>query len=186
MGDKPSKSKLPIDLNELAVAMDDNSWEHHYYLDLTSGEVTLVSDEMHIDLEAIYEEALDEYGQERMPIAEAIEQATVSDWEKPALLVADQIERTARERFREIPRPEPHDGYQAMEEFIDTVQDDHLRRNLAQAITGRGAFRRFKNLLARFPQEQERWYDFRDDRLDKRMFAWLEDEGFEWEEDAGV
>jgi hypothetical protein len=186
MDEKPPKRRLPIDLDELAAALDDNSWEHHYYLDLTSGKVILVTDEMRLDLELIYEEALDEHGQERVPIGEAIEQAEVPDWEKPTLLVADGIQRGSIKHYREIPRPEPHDSYRAMEEFIDTVQDDHLRRSLSQAITGKGAFRRFKNQLMRYPREMERWYDFKDARLEEQMNAWLAEAGLEWVEDSGA
>ena len=55
-------------------------------------------------------------------------------------------------------------GYRDMAEFIDTVTDLDLADRLGIAIQGRGAFRRFKDTLARWPAELERWYGFSDDR----------------------
>lgn len=42
------------------------------------------------------------------------------------------------------------DGYRDMERFIQTVSDPGRADRLDIAITGRGAFRRFKDVLARF------------------------------------
>jgi hypothetical protein len=56
-----------------------------------------------------------------------------------------------------------------MERFIGTVRDDRLRERLWRAIRRRGAFRRFKDLLARHPQEKDAWFDFKEARLQKRL-----------------
>lgn len=41
------------------------------------------------------------------------------------------------------------DAYQDMEDFIDALDDDNLAERLAIAISGRGAFRRFRDVLGR-------------------------------------
>ena len=66
-----------------------------------------------------------------------------------------------------------------MERFIFTVEDDRLSNELEYAIHGRGAFRRFKDLLARHPQVQQAWYDFKDERNEQRMLDWLDYHGIE-------
>jgi len=71
------------------------------------------------------------------------------------------------------------DGYQDMEMFIDTVTDaDHAAR-LDEAITGAGAFRRFRDTIHRWPDELDRWLAFADDRQRGRARAWLADAGYQ-------
>ena len=54
-----------------------------------------------------------------------------------------------------------------------------MRELLEVAIAGEGAFRRFKDVLARFPQERERWFHFQQERLFGRIRDWLEANGIE-------
>lgn len=58
------------------------------------------------------------------------------------------------------------DGWQDMAAFIDTVADLDLRRRLEIAIGGKGAFRRFKDVLHQDADERtrKRWYLEREDR----------------------
>ena len=69
-------------------------------------------------------------------------------------------------------------GYRDMAEFIDTVADPDRADRLGIAIQGRGAFRRFKDTLARWPSDLDRWYAFSDDRQRGRARAWLAEEGY--------
>jgi hypothetical protein len=63
--------------------------------------------------------------------------------------------------------------YRWMERFIPMVDDPGLRAQLSQAIDGKGAFRRFKDVLIAFTTERERWFAFRSERLRVFMEAWL-------------
>jgi hypothetical protein len=63
--------------------------------------------------------------------------------------------------------------YRWMERFIPMVDDTDLRGKLGQAIDGKGAFRRFKDVLMSFGPERERWFTFRSERLRTFMEAWL-------------
>jgi hypothetical protein len=63
--------------------------------------------------------------------------------------------------------------YRWMERFIPMVVDVDLRGLLAQAIDGKGAFRRFKDVLMNHAEERERWFVFRSERLRTFMEAWL-------------
>jgi hypothetical protein len=63
--------------------------------------------------------------------------------------------------------------YRWMERFIPMVDETELRGRLTQAIDGKGAFRRFKDVLMTFGAERERWFTFRSERLRTFMEAWL-------------
>lgn len=63
--------------------------------------------------------------------------------------------------------------YRWMERFIPTVESVELKGSLTQAIDGKGAFRRFKDVLMTYAEERERWFAFRSERLRTFMEAWL-------------
>ena len=63
--------------------------------------------------------------------------------------------------------------YRWMERFIATVDEGELRDKLVQSIDGKGAFRRFKDVLMTFPVDRERWFTFRSERLRACMEQWL-------------
>ena len=78
-------------------------------------------------------------------------------------------------RYELIPKAESYEGYRDMQAFIATVEDDHLSELLEVAINGKGAFRRFKDVLLNYPEERERWFQFKDDRMEERALEWLDD-----------
>lgn len=63
--------------------------------------------------------------------------------------------------------------YRWMERYIPMVEDPELVSKLTQAIDGKGAFRRFKDVLMSYGPERERWFSFRSERLRIFMEAWL-------------
>lgn len=69
--------------------------------------------------------------------------------------------------------------YRWMERFIASIDAGELRSRLVKAIDGKGAFRRFKDVLMSFPVDRERWFAFRSDRLRACMEAWLTAHGLE-------
>ena len=71
-----------------------------------------------------------------------------------------------------------HDSYHDMELFIDTLADPHQADRLQIAIHGRGAFRRFKDILGRTPAELDRWFAFSEERQRGRARTWLADAGY--------
>ncbi|TQC47041.1 hypothetical protein EEB14_22935 [Rhodococcus sp. WS4] len=69
-------------------------------------------------------------------------------------------------------------GYRDMELFIESVADPAVADRLDIAISGRGAFRRFKDVLSRWPDEFHRYWLFADERKRGRARGWLADEGY--------
>jgi hypothetical protein len=63
--------------------------------------------------------------------------------------------------------------YRWMERFIQMLEDGELRDKSTAAIDGKGAFRRFKDVLMAHAPERERWFAFRSERLRVFMEAWL-------------
>jgi len=84
----------------------------------------------------------------------------------------EKIERD--ERYLKIDPVSSREQYRWMERFIDSVEDDpELQNKLTIAIDGKGAFRRFKDVLMSYPIQRERWFTFRSERLASCMKAWL-------------
>lgn len=71
-----------------------------------------------------------------------------------------------------------HDGYRDMEWFIEDLDDADFADRLARAISGRGAFRRFKDKLSKRPELMTRWHAFSNDRQRGRARSWLAGEGY--------
>ncbi|MFH1679109.1 MAG: UPF0158 family protein [Candidatus Eisenbacteria bacterium] len=76
-------------------------------------------------------------------------------------------------RYFLIPHKPSREGYAEMEEFIGTVKEKRLRQALLDAIEGKGAFRRFREVLVSYPVEEERWLSTRDERIRGELADWL-------------
>jgi len=70
------------------------------------------------------------------------------------------------------------DAYRDMEDFIEALSDEDQADRLSIAISGQGAFRRFKDVLGRWPGDLQAWYAFSDERQRGRARAWLAAAGY--------
>lgn len=174
---KEPKRKLKVDLGELALAFESGPGETYYYFDSETGKIILVTDDSRFQLEEIWDRLGDD------PLLEtalaALQDLDVADWEQELLSEAISVELDSESRYIPVPTLDSHEGYQDMEAFIATVADDHLAELLAVAIQGRGAFRRFKDVLLGYPEERDRWFRFNDERMRQRVLKWLDSEGIE-------
>lgn len=82
--------------------------------------------------------------------------------------VANNIESHIR-----IEPASSREQYRWMERFVSSVVDDALRERLIISIDGKGAFRRFKDVLLAYPAERERWFSYRSDLLHWHIHNWL-------------
>ena len=71
-----------------------------------------------------------------------------------------------------------HEGFRDIEDFIGGVSDRRRAERLLIAIDGRGAFRRFKDTIARWPDGQGRWNLFFDERCRGQARQWLAAAGY--------
>lgn len=90
----------------------------------------------------------------------------VADPEMQSRIVSDT-------QYFRIESVSSREQYRWMERFIQMVEEPTLRGELGQAIDGKGAFRRFKDVLMSQAAERERWFTFRSERLKVFMEAWL-------------
>lgn len=171
--------RVKIDMAALAEALDEAFAEAQQYLDLETGQVVVVTDEISRLRDELYAEAGGAEGDDDSAFAAALEQRRLPGWMKEAVREADLVEEGFGTRFLRVPPREPRDGYRDLEAFVATVADGRLQRRLNGAIIGRGAFRRFRAVLDDHPDEQERWYAFRNERLRERALRWLRDEDIE-------
>ena len=82
------------------------------------------------------------------------------------------------ERWLAVHGEGSREGYRDMELFIASVEDPGRAERLAIAIRGRGAFRRFKDELACWPGELERWHALSDERQRGRARSSLAASGY--------
>jgi hypothetical protein len=104
---------------------------------------------------------------------------TYLDKKTGELVVAASLDDAAQKRGRdgkdlvEIEPVPSREQYRMMERFIETVTHAQLKERLKDSIVGKGAFRRFKDVLGRFPEERKRWFAFRDVLLHRYILDWL-------------
>ncbi len=170
--------QLKMDISNLEMAFDNSGEMINYYLDLETGDIVSITDEDHRLLERLSESYYDEETR-TMDWEKAFQEETILEWQRETLQQADQIEAGFGSRYIAIPSAEPGEGYQDMEAFISTVRNPHLQERLYRAISGRGAFRYFKDVLLEHPKERERWFQFKERRLHQRILDWLEAEEIE-------
>lgn len=82
--------------------------------------------------------------------------------------------------------------YRWMEEFIEEMEDSPLREKLLIAVDGKGAFRRFKDVLMDDAEQRENWFEMRSKKLQVHITEWLAAKSLKpsnaapWEEGAST
>jgi len=165
--------QLKVNFSDLRDAMEDNGELINYYLDNETGEVIPITEEISAQLELFYEAYYDEETK-AIDWDTAFETENTPDWEREMLQEADKVEAQYSERYLRIPPADSGEGYQDMVDFIAELKNKSLKQQLDAAIRGRGAFRRFKDVLGDFPGERLNWFTFKEKRLSERAMAWLE------------
>lgn len=88
-------------------------------------------------------------------------------------VLAEGIESQS-ERFMRLPEKRNFREYDVMRGFIDSLPDGGVKRDLAGAIHGKGAFRRFKDTLRRYGMERQ-WYEYRDTAVKDFAASWCDE-----------
>lgn len=153
--------KLKVDVEDIAMIMENQDrFGNQYYLDTETGETVVIPDELMSALEE----------------GESCE--GLPDWELELLPQAKEIFEES-DRYEEIPVRSSHEAYDVMVEFASDVRDGHLRSRLESVLHGRGAFRRFKNVLREYPEEEKQWFQFKAEKDKEEVKEWLESIGIE-------
>lgn len=150
--------ELKIDLEMIEMAMEDvNRDLIEYYLDTENGQVIVLSEEASKYIED------DEYVNIR----------DLPDWQKDEIKVAEKILNDQTDRYVNIPEKPSYESYEVMVDFTEIVEDELLRDKLNIALDGKGAFRRFKNVLKNYPDYEKKWFAFKSSRMEEEVTDWL-------------
>lgn len=170
--------KVTINWGELSAAFDNSGLELRYFLDTDTGQVLMVTAEDYSYLQELYEEAQEE-ASEAFDLELTLAESGLPDWQQEGVRTADFIETHFGRRVIAIPQENTYVSYDVMQAFIATVEDKRLQNQLLQATRGRGAFRRFRDILGQRLAEEQRWYAFEENRLRQQIADWLIEEGIE-------
>lgn len=157
--------KLNVDktfMQDLEFAFENNSSEMRHFLDLQTGEIITLSD---------YDD--DCWGDEG------------ADKGLQKISLRDEIDEDDDGRYIPIPVADSREAYRDMEDFTETITDDNLKEKLYIALNGKGCFRRFKDVLLNYPNENEKWFQFKESKTRERIKDWLEQENIELEMTLG-
>ncbi|MGI8552245.1 MAG: UPF0158 family protein [Dehalococcoidia bacterium] len=165
--------RLEIDLTELELAFDKGTMAAAWFLDLESGAVIMITDEEQVQLEEILEDLNSQADDRSATLTEACAEHALAESHEHHLLQAFQVQKGLGSRYISVPTDESRDSYRDMEGFVGTVANEEIAEHLSYAIEGRGAFRRFKGVLARHEDERDRWFAFKSTRLRERILNWL-------------
>lgn len=158
---QPPPQKSPVSLEALVQEMTIAPDTANVYYKRSTGEFYMVSDE-HLQF-AEDDESLEEF----------------ADWEKEAIGEAAEIAFDYGNDFVALPSKYDIHEYEIMEEFCIDVTNAKIRNDLLRSISGKGAFRRFKDAIQRHSIRQE-WFSFRDRRLKEIAKEWCEENALCW------
>jgi muramoyltetrapeptide carboxypeptidase len=101
----------------------------------------------------------------------------LADWEREMVETAIEIMETTD--YLTLPNQFEIHEYDIMERFCYTVSDERVSDALLSSIRGRGAFRRFKDILIRYNIRDD-WFAYKAKALEEIAIEWLEDNGLSY------
>jgi hypothetical protein len=96
-----------------------------------------------------------------------VEQVLTRDAERHAQLSADP-------RYAALPRDTGERSVGDLEEFLPVCEDAACRRALEAALAGAGSAGVYRETLTRYPNEEARFFQFKEHQALARARAWLE------------
>ena len=150
-----------VNLTELIDALDMQSDESQYYLNRNTGQLIYLTEE---DIQAVEEnEPLDYY----------------PEWQQDTIKKARSILGSSSGVFLELPDKWGIHEYDIMSRFVQSIENVELADKLSNAIRGKGAFRRFTDLLYEY-EIQDQWYAYRGDALGGIAIDWCREQNIEY------
>jgi len=176
-----NRKKLEIDFDEIQKAMEDISRDSFdYYLDRETGEVIPFSEELLQKVQAkLYACDSEEIGDDIEYIEYDEEPEELPEWMEDEVELALEILLDEKDRYVRVPERSNAAAFESMAKFIGTVEDPVLAEELTAALNGKGAFRRFKNVLVGHPKKRKRWHGFNAKEMKKEIVGWLHSIGIE-------
>jgi hypothetical protein len=82
---------------------------------------------------------------------------------------------TNRDRFLEIPRFDYSNQRNILSGFVNCIKDAELKALLNNSLAGRKPYGNIEEILAFFPDEQEKLLEMKDEFVTGRVKCWLEE-----------
>lgn len=147
---------LPVKLQDVIDALEMATDSTSYFLDRRTGEIEMITDDVWSAAEN--DDLISEY----------------PEWQRELVLKAREIRST--DHFIELPDKFEIDSYEMMEQFCREHPNERIRERLSDAIKGKGAFRRFNDLISNLGIQDE-WNRFEHQWFEDMAVEWLEAEG---------
>jgi ribosomal protein S18 acetylase RimI-like enzyme len=102
------------------------------------------------------------------------EKGFVVDTQTLQVLPAEEVDQTAEaERYVDIPDWSSVNGFQLMEKFVTSLRNPLFREMLREALSsGRGVFRKFKDVLKQRPEIERLWFGFKEREMKRVVYLW--------------
>ena len=157
---------LRVDFNAIQKAMEDVSRDKFdYFLDLESGEVMTISQDILDNAEHILYQ--DGSPSEEYDLPESAE----DEVELAIKIFSDE------KRYVRIPERDTSEAYNLMREFAEEIAELKPHDKLTDALNSANAFSGFKKTLSGFPAYRGKWYAFNAKAMKKKIAEWLESVG---------
>lgn len=143
-----------IDREALVASIETELPDVEHYLDLRTGEILTVVGPIFTDDATI---ALDEIARDNRKLAERV--------------------RAEPDCYELVPSVASEAGFRWMQEFTATIADSGLRERLQKILRDctDDCFQAFRRTLPSLPDsERERWFAFRNEKIEEFINAWLE------------
>ena len=147
---------FPVKLQDIVEALEMTADFNSHFLDRRTGEIEMITDEVWDAAEN--NELISEY----------------PEWQRESILKAREIQST--DHFIELPSKFDLNSYEMMERFCREYPNRRISERLSAAVKGKGAFRRFKDMISDLGIQDE-WNRFEQQSLEDIAVEWLEAEG---------
>jgi len=144
-------AKLKVKESDLMEGIEFQSDDMQVYLNTKTGEVVYVTEE------------------DSMAVDNDIEE--YPEWQRESIEVAEEV--MYEDYFEPLSSKDEINEYQMMEVFSLSMADKNIRESLLRAISGRGAFRRFKDEIFKYGVREE-WFTYKEERLKNIIVKWCE------------
>ena len=147
---------LPVKLQDVIEALQLTDDSISYFLDRRNGEIEIMTED--VWSAADKDELI----------------STYPEWQRDSILKAREIQST--DHFVELPGKFDIDSYDMMEQFCHEYPNGQISQKLSAVIKGKGAFRRFRDMISDLGIQDE-WNRFEYQQFEDIAVEWLEDEG---------
>lgn len=177
--------KVTVKLSAILDALDMTLDEWSAYLDKRTGKIHALPDDAFLHAEEDAED--DDEEDEEEEGEEEIDEDDDGSWSEYSDITKKDLERSRDilahgEQYIELPSKFDIHEYRIMQRFSQEHEDVAISNQLCQAISGRGAFRYFKDTLRRLGIADD-WYRYRNDAFKRIAIEWCEDNDIGYTDD---